>query len=158
VLAGDVAGKDGLRLSDYVAAADSVTGKLRETAREVAKTFWVWLVVVLAIAALGIGLIAWGANGALGAGIASVIAAFGLTWKGIGEFFGRAAAAGEAELWDAEIDWAIAHRFTILRNYPDKKQIKQSGVLADDQPIREHLQRHKYWKDKWPDALAPGRK
>lgn len=158
VLAGDVAGKDGLRLSDYVAAADSVTSKLRETARGVAKTFWVGLVAVLAIAAVGIGLIAWGAKGAVGAGIATVIAAFGLTWKGIGEFFGRAAAAGEAELWDAEIDWAIAHRFTILRNYPDKKQIKQSGVLADDQPIREHLQRHKYWKDKWPDALALGRK
>jgi hypothetical protein len=33
-----------------------------------------------------------------------VIAAFGLTWKGIGEFFGRVAAKGEAELWDAEID------------------------------------------------------
>jgi hypothetical protein len=155
VLAGDVAGKDGLRLTDYIAAADSVTGKLRETAQEVAKRFWVWLVIVLAIAALGIGLIAWGAKGALGAGIASVIAAFGLTWKGIGEFFGRAAAKGEAELWDAEIDWAIAHRFTTLRNYPDKKQIKKSGALQDDQPIQEHLQRHKYWKDKWPDALAP---
>lgn len=84
---------------------------------------------MLAIAALGIGLIAWGAKGALGAGIASVIAAFSLTWKGIGEFFGRAAAKGEAELWDAEIDWAIAHRFTTLRNYPDEKQIKQSGAL-----------------------------
>jgi hypothetical protein len=158
VLAGDVAGRDGLRLSDYIAAADSVTGKLRETAQEIAKRFWVWLVIVLAIAALGIGLIAWGAKGALGAGIASVIAAFGLTWKGIGEFFGRAAAKGEAELWDAEIDWAIAHRFTTLRNYPDKKQIKQSGALQDDQPIQEHLQRHKYWKDKWPNALAPERK
>jgi hypothetical protein len=155
VLAGDVAGKDGLRLSDYIAAADSVTGKLRETAQEVVKRFWVWLVIVLAIAALGIGLIAWGAKGALGAGIASVIAAFGLTWKGIGEFFGRVAAKGEAELWDAEIDWAIAHRFTTLRNYPDKKQIKKSGALQDDQPIQEHLQRHRYWKDKWPDALAP---
>ncbi|HKA49323.1 MAG TPA: hypothetical protein VKK19_07020 [Candidatus Dormibacteraeota bacterium] len=155
VLAGDVAGKDGLRLSDYIAAADSVTGKLRSTAQQVAKRFWVWLVIVLAIAALGIGLIAWGAKGALGAGIASVIAAFGLTWKGVGEFFGRVAAKGEAELWDAEIDWAIAHRFTTLRNYPNKKQIKQSRALQDDQPIQEHLQRHKYWKDKWPDTLTP---
>ena len=155
VLVGDVAGKDGLRLSDYIAAADSVTGKLRETALQVARRFWVGLVVVLVVAALGIGLIVWGAKGALGAGIASLIAAFGLTWKGIGEFFGRAAAKGEAQLWDAEIDWAIAHRFTTLRNYPDKKQIKKSGALQDDKPIQEHLRRHKHWKDSWPDAWTP---
>jgi hypothetical protein len=155
VLAGDVAGKDCLRLSDYIAAVDSVTGKLRETAVQVARRFWVGLVVVLAIAALGIGLIVWGAKGALGAGIASVIAAFGLTWKGIGEFFGRAAAKGEAQLWDAEIDWAIAHRFTTLRNYPGKKQIKQSRALQDDEPMQEHLRCHKQWKDRWPDAWTP---
>ena len=139
VLAGDVAGKDGLRLSDYIAAADSVTGKLRETARQVARRFWVWLVVVLAVAAAGIGLIAWGTHGALGAGIAGLIAAFGLTWKGIGEFFGRAAAQGEEQLWDAEIDWAIAHRFTTLSKCPNKKQIKQSAELKNDQPMQEDL-------------------
>ena len=155
VLAGEVAGKDGLRLSDYIAAADSVTGKLRETARQVARRFWVWLVVVLAVAAAGIGLIAWGAHGALGAGIAGLIAAFGLTWKGIGGFFGRAAAEGEGHLWDAEVDWAIAHRFTTLRNYPDKKQIKQSAELKNDQPMQEHLRRHKRWKERWPDAWTP---
>ena len=155
VLAGDVAGKDGLRLSDYIAAADSVTGKLRETARQVARRFWVWLVVVLAVAAAGIGLIAWGAHGALGAGIAGLIAAFGLTWKGIGEFFGRAAAQGEAQLWDAEIDWAIAHRFTTLSKCPNKKQIKKSAALKNDQPIQEHLRRHKRWKERWPDAWTP---
>jgi hypothetical protein len=155
VLAGEVAGKDGLRLSDYIAAADSVTGKLRETARQVARRFWVWLVVGLAVAAAGIGLIAWGATGALGAGIAGLIAAFGLTWKGIGGFFGRAAAEGEGHLWDAEIDWAIAHRFTTLRNYPDKKQIKKSAALRDDRPIQEHLRRHKRWQERWPDAWTP---
>ena len=155
VLAGDVAGKDGLRLSDYIAAADSVTGKLRETARQVTRRFWVWLVVVLAVAAAGIGLIAWGAHGALGAGIAGLIAAFGLTWKGIGEFFGRAAAQGEEQLWDAEIDWAIAHRFTTLSKCPNKQQIKQSPELKNDQPMQEHLRRHKRWKERWPDAWTP---
>jgi hypothetical protein len=30
-----------------------------------------------------------------------------------------------------------------------------AGALQDDQPIQEHLKRHKYWKDKWPDALVP---
>ncbi len=157
VLAGDVAAKDGLRLGDYVAAADSVSGKFREIAKEVAKRFWVWLVILLAIALLGIGLIAWHARGAVGAGIASLIVAFGLTWKGIGEFFGRAATKGEAVIWDAEIDWAIAHRITILTALPDKKELKNSSALKRDQPIREHLQRHKHWQDKWPDVVSPNR-
>src|SRR5262249_32749285 len=116
VLAGEVAGKDGLRLSDYVAAADSMTGRLWATARKVLARFKVWLLIVGVVALGGIALIIWGARGALSAGIVSLIAAFGLTWKGIGELFGRAAAKGEQELWNAEIDWAIAYRFTILKN------------------------------------------
>jgi hypothetical protein len=111
--------------------------------------------VVLAVAALGLGLMIWGNKSALGAGIASVIAAFGLTWKGIGEFFGRVAAKGEAQLWDAEIDWAIAHRFTTLRNYPDKRQINTSDALKGDKPMQQHLRRHKDWKDRWPDVWTP---
>lgn len=156
VLAGEVAGKDGLRLSDYVAAADSVTGKLWETARQVAARFAVWLIVALVVALLGIGLIVVDAKGTVGAGIASVIAAFGLTWKGIGELFGRAAAKGGEQLWDAEIDWAIAYRFTLLRNPPADRQLKRrSGAFKGDQPTKEHLRRYKQWKAKWPDVALP---
>lgn len=156
VLAGDVAGRDSLRLSDYVAAADSVTGKLWETARQVAARFAVWLVAALVVALLGIGLIIIDTKGTIGAGIASVIAAFGLTWKGIGELFGRAAAKGGEQLWDAEIDWAIAYRFTILRNPPADQQLKRrSGALDCDQPTKEHLRRYKQWKAKWPDVELP---
>ena len=107
VLAGDVSGKDGLRLTDYVAAADSVAGKLWQTAQQVVARFKAWLIVAFLIAAGGIVFIFVGTKGTIGAGITAVLAAFGLTWKGIGEFFGRAAAKGEEQLWDAEIDWAI---------------------------------------------------
>jgi len=155
VLAGDVAGKDGLRLGDYIAAVDSVTDKLWKTARQVARRFAVWLVVALVVAVGGIALIAVGTRGAVGAGIASLVAAFGLSWKGIGDFFGRAAAAGEAQLWDAELDWAIAHRFTVLTNYPDKEQLKKSDALKNDQPMKEHMRRHQQWKDEWPDVRLP---
>ena len=155
VLAGDVAGKDGLRLGDYIAAADSVTDKLWKTARQVARRFAVWLIVALVVAVGGIVLIAVGTRGAVGAGIASLVAAFGLTWKGIGEFFGRVAAAGEAQLWDAELDWAIAHRFTVLTNYPDKQQLKKADALKNDQPMKEHMRRHQQWKGEWPDVRLP---
>ena len=113
VLAGDVSGKDGLRLTDYVGAADSVAGKLWQTAQQVVARFKVWLIVAFLIAAGGVILIFVGTKGTIGAGITAMFAAFGLTWKGIGEFFGRAAAKGEEQLWDAEIDWAIAYRFTV---------------------------------------------
>ena len=89
VLAGEVSGKDGLRLTDYVAAADSVAGKLWQTARQAAARFKVLLIVAVVVALIGIGLIIWGAKGWLGAGIATVLATFGLTWRLIGVFFGR---------------------------------------------------------------------
>lgn len=156
VLAGEVSGKDGLRLSDYVAAADSVAGKLWQTARQVAARFKVLLIVAFLAAVGGVLLIIWGARGAIGAGIATLLATFGLTWKGIGEFFGRAAAKGEEQLWDAEIDWTIAYRFTVLRNLPADNQLKaRSNALNIDQPTKEHLRRYKQWKKNWPDVLTP---
>jgi hypothetical protein len=156
VLAADVSGKDGLRLTDYVAAADSVAGKLWQTAQQVVARFKVWLIVAFLVAAGGVVLIFVGTRGTIGAGITAVLAAFGLTWKGIGEFFGRAAANAEEQLWDAEIDWAIAYRFTVLRNPPADNQLKpRSKELPIDQPTKEHLRRYKQWKKNWPDVLAP---
>jgi hypothetical protein len=167
VLAGEVAAQDRLRLSDYVAAADSVTGKLRETAWQVAKRFWVGLLIALALVGGGVYLIAADTKGTLGVGITSVIAAFGLTWKGIGEFFGRAAAKGEQKLWDAEIDWAVAYRFTSFRLPGDGQSRKrrsraikrrsralkrQSGALKWDKTTTEHMRRYMQWKDRWPDV------
>jgi hypothetical protein len=156
VLAGEVSGKDGLRLTDYVAAADSVAGKLGQTARQVVARFKVWLIVALIILAGGIALIVVGTKGTIGAGITAVLAAFGLTWKGIGDFFGRAAANAEEQLWDAEIDWAIAYRFTILRHAPTGNKLKpRSKELPIDQPTKEHLRRYNQWKKNWPDVLTP---
>ncbi|HSR90785.1 MAG TPA: hypothetical protein VLK88_05735 [Gemmatimonadales bacterium] len=155
VLAGDVSGKDGLRLTDYVAAADSMAGKLWQTARQVLARFKVWLIVAFLIAAGGIVLIVVGTRGAIGAGITAVLAAFGLTWKGIGGFFGQVAAKGEEQLWDAEIDWAIAYRFTVLRNPPADSKLKpRSKKLTMDQPTKEHMRRYKQWKKNWPDVLT----
>ena len=155
VLAGDVSGKDRLRLTDYVAAADSVAGKVWQTARLVVARFKVWLIVAFLIAAGGIVLIFVGTKGTIGAGITAVLAAFGLTWKGIGEFFGRVAAKGEEQLWDAEIDWAIAYRFTILRSPPADSQLKpRSKELTIDQSTKEHLRRYKQRKKNWPDVLT----
>jgi hypothetical protein len=146
VLTGDVTGRDMLHLSDYMAAAGSVSRELRQAAQQVIARFAVWLLAAFLIAGLGTYLMYRGSAGGVGAGIVTVVAAFGVTWKGIGEFFGRAAAQAEDHLWDAELDWAIAHRFTVL-TIPDGMSYSK---LA--QPTRTHVRRHRRWKRKWPDV------
>ena len=156
VLAGEVSGKDGLRLTDYVAAADSVAGKLWQTAQQAAARFRFLLIAAVLVAGGGVALIAWGASGAISAGIATLLATFGLTWKGIGGFFGRAAAKSEQQLWDAEIDWAIAYRFTVLKNPPADNKLKPRSkeLPTIDKPTKAHLLRYKQWKKNWPDVLT----
>ena len=155
LLAGEVSGKDGLRLTDYVAAADSMAGKLWQTAGQVVARFKVGLIVAVLVAAGGIVLIVMGTERTIGAGITAVLAASGLTWKGIGEFFGRAAAKAEQQLWDAEIDWAIAYRLTMLRNPPRDSQLRpRSKALTMDKPTKEHMRRYKQWKKNWPDVMT----
>jgi len=96
-----------------------------------------------------------------------VIAAFGLTWKGIGEFFGRAAAKAEQKLWTLRSTGRVAYRFTILRLPGDGQSRKersraikkrsrglkrQSGELKWDKTTTEHMRRYMQWKDRWPDV------
>ena len=153
VLAGEVAAKDGLRLSDYVGAAGGVARQLRDLARHAIQSFAIWLVLAVVAVAVGIYLLAQDSGGSTGAGVVTVATALGLTWKGVGEFFGRAAATSEEELWNAELDWAIAYRFTMLRNPPSTWQLRRyGGGLETDLPTKQHLRRFKEWKERWPDV------
>jgi hypothetical protein len=159
VLSGEVGGKDGLRLSDYIGAADGLSRQLRQIALQAVRRFkWSLLVAVIVIL-LGVAAICFGTSGSVGAGITAVLATLGVTWKGIGEFLGRAMARGEEQLWEAELDWAIAYRFTKLRNPPQGKALgRRSVVLADDRPIKAHLARYNEWKANWPDVdLTPSK-
>ena len=152
VLAGDVAGTDGLHLGDYMYATDSVAVKLRDTAKQIAIKFWPWLFAALVVAAGGIVLIIVDTKGTVGAGIAAIIAALGVTWKGIGEFFGRVAARGEDYLWDAELDWAIAHRFTLCHQLAPDALKALAGIPEVDKPTAAHVARFSEWKRVWPDV------
>ena len=152
VLAGEVAGKDGLRLGDYMLATDSVAGQLGQAAKQIAKRFYPWLIAAVIIACAGIGLIVLDTAGTIAAGLATVLAAFGLTWKGTGEFFGRVAATGEEHLWDAELDWAIAYRFTLCPRL-DQNALKALPKVPEvDKPTAAHVARFNKWKDAWPDV------
>jgi hypothetical protein len=84
-----------------------VAGKLWQTARQVVTRFKVWLIVAVLVAAAGIVHIVIGTKGTIGAGITAVLATFGLTWKGIGELFGRAAAQGLGKVGVSQVDGSI---------------------------------------------------
>lgn len=159
VLSGEIAGKDGLRLSDYIGAADSVSQKLREIALQAARRFKWGLALAALVVSIGVALIFLGSKGSVGAGITAVIATLGVTWKCIGEFFGRVAAKGEEQLWEAELDWALAYRFTALPEPPKSELLApRSAFMADDRAMKAHLARYNDWKTKWPDVdVTPGR-
>jgi hypothetical protein len=155
VLAGEVAAKDLLRLSDYVGTAEQMLVRLREVAW---RSFqwrlapWVVLGIVVVLTAVGLALIL-GVSGAGGvtAGAASLIAAFGLTWKGIGEFFGRAAAKAEQALWDAQVDWTLAYRCTLMLDPPPARETVRENRTAD------HVKTWKRWQQQWPDLSGEPR-
>jgi hypothetical protein len=149
VLTGDVSARDSLEPQDFAAAAVDFSRQLRQIA---------WLVggklttLLVGIALAGLGLIIWGARGALGAGIAALVATFGLAWRVRTDFFEQVRHKGGDELWDAEIEWAIAYRFTILRNLPEMGKLKpRSRALPTiDNPTKQHLLTYKRLKTNRP--------
>jgi hypothetical protein len=145
VLAGDASAKDVLGSSDYVAAADGMMGRLWDTVRLLAYRFKVLLILALVVVAYAILLKIVGTRGSVAAGALSITFVL-LGWKAVGVFFGRVAAKGEEELWGAEIDWAIAYRFTILKNPPAASKLKpRSKTPYIDRLTKDHLRHYKQW-------------
>ena len=148
ILSGDVAAKDLLRLSDYVGTAEEVAGRLRELSGQLIRGKLLPLLIlvfVLAIAGVVVLILSHHSASGVTAGATSLIAAIGLTWKGIGEFVGRAAARGEQALWNAQVDWTIAYRATLDAHEPSARP-KNRGKRR-----RHHVDTWRQWKTKWPD-------
>jgi hypothetical protein len=143
ILAGEVAAKDVLHLSDYVGTGAAVAGRIGEVARYAFRSRLVLLpIAALVLFAAGILLlVSQDGTGDDLAGVSSVLAAFGLTWKGIGASIGRAAANAEKSLWDSQLNWAIAYRATVPFDATDNKTT----------PAGRHRRAWKLWLKKWPD-------
>jgi hypothetical protein len=146
MLAGEVAAKDLLRLSDYVGTGEEMVKRLGDLALRALNSTTARLLggVVLLLVALGLILIfVPDQGGHVAAGVTSLIAAFGLTWRGIGGFFGRAAAKGEQALWDAQVDWTIAYRCTVPVVEPGGGDHKRNRRT-------DHFDTWKAWLQRWP--------
>jgi hypothetical protein len=148
-LAGETAPKDVLHLSDYVGTSDEVIKRLRNMlGKALTGSMW-WLPVgVVVLVALGAGLLIAtnGSSDGVVGGASSLIAAFGLTWKAIGQFFGKAAAKAEQSIWDSQVDWTIAYRATIA-NDPDSDVEK-----ARTNSRSAHYDLWKKWDKVWPST------
>jgi hypothetical protein len=152
ILVGEVAATDILRMSDYVGSVEGVSQRLRELALSTIRQMPVLIGVVAVLVGGAIALFFVDSSGSVVAGAGSLIAAFGLTWKSIGEFFGRAAARGEQALWDAQLDWTIAYRCTV-GPWPAPAGVEAQRAKA----IQGHLTTWKQWTSRWPnvDPEAP---
>jgi hypothetical protein len=144
ILIGEVAPKDILRLSDYIGSMDGVVRRLRNLALQTIRRMPGLTAAVGVLLVGGIVLLSLDSSGSIVGGAASLFAAFGLTWKGIGEFFGRAAAKGEQALWDAQLDWTIAYRCTIGDPEADPAPRRNARIA-------EHLKTWRDWNQRWPN-------
>jgi hypothetical protein len=113
LLSGEKLGRDALELSNYVRAAESLVVRMRDVVLRFISRFRLMFAAIVLLFAGGIALAVWVSDGTA-AGIASIAASLGLTWKGVGGSLGRAVAKVEQPAWDAQLDVAIADAITLL--------------------------------------------
>ena len=115
LLSGEKAGVDMLKADDYLAAAHEMLSDAAELAWGVVKRLWFVVAVIAALVAAAIVLLATTdtASGNIAA-VATLAAALGVTWQGVGRAIGRAASRVERPLWGAAVNIAVAQTITRL--------------------------------------------
>jgi hypothetical protein len=115
VLAGEKKGTELLEPQNYLDAAERLGQKLRMMGLSVIKRFPVLVTTIVVLFVGGIVLLIVGSSAGTTAvaGISAVLAAFGLTWKGVGGALGKLAAKIEPPLWGGELDGAITDAITL---------------------------------------------
>jgi hypothetical protein len=119
LLSGEKAGKDALELTDYVSAAEGVADELGRVVRRAVARFAPWIAVAVVLIVAGVVLtVLMRHTAGVTAGLATIVATLGVTWKGLGGSVGRALAKVEQPAWAAQVDRAIA--FAITRPLPSE--------------------------------------
>jgi hypothetical protein len=151
ILSGDVAARDLLCLPDYVGTGQEVALQLKSLATgTMRRTLLVPVVGVVLLAIAGFVLLLFSRTAAAGAG--TLLAALGLTWKGVGQYLGKAAAGAEQSLWDAQLDWTIAYRTTMSiseRPAPTPPRMPKVMPRAHAQQA-DHYATWQAWRRQWP--------
>jgi hypothetical protein len=131
MLVGEKSGRDMLEIQDYLDAADRLSRKLRSLTLKFLSRFPEIVVVVLILLAGGIALILFtDSEATVLAGAGSVLAALGLTWRGVGRSLGGLASKLEQPLWGAELDTAIRQAITLLAREEERDVTKTRRDVA----------------------------
>ncbi len=114
VLCGEKGARDGLTPEDYVQAGKAVARRaIRLACAALARYLWA-LVIVLVVVALVIVLVLTSPTSQLVTGIGAALAAFGITWKGVGSVTEKLSLALGRPLWGSELDAAVSNAITFL--------------------------------------------
>jgi hypothetical protein len=103
-----------LEIDNYLDAARRLAEQMRVILRGVVRRFPLAAIVIVVLLAGGVALLISGGSSGDVAGATSIIAALGLTWKGLGSALGQVAGKLEQPLWGAVLDSAIADAITLL--------------------------------------------
>ncbi len=115
VLTGEKQATQLLEPENYIDAAEQLAVKLRATASVLLRQYLLWVIGIAVLLAAGIALLIASPSEAskTAAGLSAVIAALGLTWKGVGTALGKLTSQVEGPLWGAELDGAVTAAVTL---------------------------------------------
>ncbi len=122
LLTGEKKGTELLEPENYLDAAEQLGAKLRATASLTLRQLFPLVVLAGLLFAGGIAVLVLQPMhaGDTATGISGVLAALGLTWKGIGGTVGKLSAKLEAPLWGAEVDGAVTDAVTLVGAPPKR--------------------------------------
>lgn len=130
LLSGEKQGTEMLEIRNYLHAASKVAGRMSGVFWRVLLHFWWLVLVVIALIAGSVVLFVGGGGSHIVAGGATLVAAFGLGWKGVGGALGKLAGKLEQPLWGAVLDAAIADAIT-LKPGNDADALGRAALAAD---------------------------
>jgi hypothetical protein len=118
LLSGEKHGTEMLEIDDYLDAGRELATQMRSVARALVGRFPLLTLLAGLLLTGGIALLIIGSSSAIVAGAGSILAALGLTWKGLGSSLGQLAGKLEQPLWGAVLDTAITDAITLLPQAP----------------------------------------
>jgi hypothetical protein len=133
VLAGEKSAADLLEIADYVDAADRLSERMRRVAVRLVRQFPEVSIAIVALFAIGVALIALtDSEAAIVAGVGTILASLGLTWRGVGRSLGGLASKLERPLWGAELDIAVTQAITLLPREKGRDVSGERRKIATD--------------------------
>jgi hypothetical protein len=136
VLTGQKRAVELLEPANYTDAGVRLAKKIGGDLWRVVAPVWPTVLGAIVVLAAGFALLLAGAGGTgtTAAGLSAIIAAFGLTWKGVGGTIGKLVGNLEGPLWNAELDGAVTEAALLLpqKARPESRRERRNTTLGGD--------------------------